>query len=135
MPDLSTYSTYGDAPVDYSWLGPGVESALHAQVSGTLDVSKLTAGVHYDTTYKSVPAGLAVTLNTTSGLLEPWAEGKKLDGFLASNQVVVKGNGELASKITAGRFVEGIIKPAKLPIADQREGVKAAATDSKFTWL
>jgi hypothetical protein len=70
--DLTTLVTYRGG-VDYTWLasGHGTGNAL----SRTIDVSKLTAGTHYDANTKVVPGGLVLGKVTATGLYAPWTSG------------------------------------------------------------
>lgn len=70
--DLSILSIPGGAVQDHSWLA-GDSSAFETAQSGTLDVSTLTAGTHYDSTTKVVPSGLAVTFDSGTGMFKPFA--------------------------------------------------------------
>jgi hypothetical protein len=55
---------------NYSWLRS--HHGAGNCIPGTLDVSKLTAGVHYDA-YGRIPSGLALSLNEATGQYEPFA--------------------------------------------------------------
>lgn len=59
MTDLSIQSTPAPAVADHTWLA-GDSAAFGNAQSGTIQVSSLTSGTHYDATTKVVPAGLAV---------------------------------------------------------------------------
>jgi hypothetical protein len=67
--DLSVVTTANEGS-DYSWLRS--RAGAIGAIPGTIDVTKLTAGTHYDA-YGVIPGGLALTLNPASGLYEPWA--------------------------------------------------------------
>jgi hypothetical protein len=59
MTDLSIQSTPAPATADFTWLA-GDSAAFGNAQSGTIQVSSLTSGTHYDATTKVVPSGLAV---------------------------------------------------------------------------
>lgn len=59
MSDLSIQSTPAPAVADHTWLA-GDSAAFGNAQSGTIQVSSLTSGTHYDSTTKVVPAGLAL---------------------------------------------------------------------------
>lgn len=69
--DLSIRSTPGGAVQDHSWLA-GDSSAFETAQSGTLDVSALTAGTHYDSVTKVIPSGLVVTLDPETDMFVPF---------------------------------------------------------------
>jgi hypothetical protein len=69
MTDLSIQSVPAVPAADHTWLA-GDSGAFSNAQSGTLDVSSLTSGTHYDATTKIVPAGLAVA--KAGGLLVPF---------------------------------------------------------------
>jgi hypothetical protein len=60
MTDLSIQSTPAPATADHTWLA-GDATAFATAQSGTIQVSSLTSGTHYDAATKVVPAGLAVS--------------------------------------------------------------------------
>lgn len=70
MTDLSIQSTPAPAVADHTWLA-GDSAAFGNAQSGTVQVSSLTSGTHYDATTKVVPAGLAVA--KVGGFLVPFA--------------------------------------------------------------
>lgn len=70
--DLSIQETPGGAARDYGWLA-GDGSAFETAQSGTLDVSTLTSGTHYDADTKVVPSGLAVSKDAVTGMFKPFA--------------------------------------------------------------
>jgi len=69
MTDLSIQSVPAVPAADHTWLAGDSGAFANAQ-SGTLDVSSLTSGTHYDATTKIVPAGVAVA--KVGGLLVPF---------------------------------------------------------------
>lgn len=69
MTDLSIQSTPAPAVADHTWLA-GDSLAFATAQSGTIEVSSLTSGTHFDATTKVVPAGLA--LAKSGDFLVPW---------------------------------------------------------------
>jgi hypothetical protein len=57
--DLSIQTFPGAPTADYSWLA-GDSAAFENAQSGTIDVSTLVSGTHYDATTKVIPSGLAL---------------------------------------------------------------------------
>lgn len=60
MSDLSIETTPAAATEDHRWLAGDSSAFDHAQ-SGTIQVSSLTSGTHYDATTKVIPSGLALS--------------------------------------------------------------------------
>ncbi len=60
MTDLSIQSTAAAPTEDHRWLA-GDAAAFESAQSGTIQVSSLTSGTHYDATTKVVPSGLLLS--------------------------------------------------------------------------
>lgn len=117
--DLSIATTNVEG-TDASWLrsNHGTGSAI----PGTLDVSKLTANTDYDAN-GVIPSGLAVSLNTTSGLYEPFDDAavdfhNVLDGFVLTEQQLSRNfAGVTTTQVQFPLLKHGIIVVANLPKA------------------
>jgi hypothetical protein len=125
--DLSIQSTPAEPVADHTWLA-GDDSAFETAQSGTLRVTSLTSGTHYDALTKTVPAGVAVakiTSGTGLGLFAPFdstaTNGQQvLAGFTARPISVRKDDGSTSATVIFARLVQGVIIPANLPIAAHR---------------
>jgi len=112
--DLSIVTTNAEGS-DFSWL-----RSNHGAITGTLDVSKLTANTDYDAN-GVIPSGTAVSLNTTSGLYEPFdssaSDGHQvLAGFvLTAQQLTATFAGVSSTRVVFPLLVEGEVVVANLP--------------------
>lgn len=118
--DLSIQSVPAAEPnADYTWLA-GDSSAFATAQSGTIQVSALTSGTHYDATTKVVPAGLV--LSKSGNFFIPYVAGTgiKIAGLTAHPIELLRDNGSTSTVVIFDRIVEGVIIPANLPVAAQR---------------
>lgn len=137
MADLSIQSTPAPAVADHTWLA-GDSSAFGNAQSGTIQVSSLTSGTHYDATTKVVPAGLAVAKN--AGYLLPYdaaATGvaDTLVGFVAYPIPLLQDGGALSAVVTTAYLVDAVIIPANLPVAAHRTIDQSTPTSGKFAFV
>ncbi len=119
MSDLSIRSVPAPAAADYTWLA-GDHTAFDTAQSGTMQVSALTSGTHYDATTKVVPAGLV--LSKSGNFFIPYVAGDdvKIAGITAAPLEILHADGTLATVLVFPRIVKGVIIPANLPVAAQR---------------
>lgn len=101
--DLSILSIPGGAAQDHSWLA-GDSSAFETAQTGTLDVSTLSAGTHYDSTTKVVPSGLAVTYDSATSKFKPFAgvnevQTATITGIPTGGSFTLKVDGETTAAI------------------------------------
>ena len=134
MTDLSIQSTPAPATADHTWLA-GDHTAFATAQSGTLQVSSLTSGTHYDATTKVVPAGLV--LSKSGNFFIPYVAGTgiKIAGITAYPIELLHENGALASVVIFPRLVEGVIIPANLPVAAQRTIDDASPSVCAFSFI
>ena len=134
MTDLSIQSTPAPATADHTWLA-GDHTAFATAQSGTLQVSSLTSGTHYDATTKVVPAGLV--LSKSGNFFIPYVAGTgiKIACITAYPIELLHENGALASVVIFPRLVEGVIIPANLPVAAQRTIDDASPSVCAFSFI
>lgn len=90
MTDLSIESTAAASTEDHRWLA-GDASAFDTALSGTIQVSSLTSGTHYDATTKVVSSGLL--LSKVGDFLVPYDGANEV-------QTVTIGGGATAGTLT-----------------------------------
>jgi len=119
MSDLSIRSVPAPAVADYTWLA-GDNTAFDTAQTGTLQVSTLTSGTHYDAVTKVVPAG--IVLSKSGNFFIPYVAGTgiKIAGITAAPLEILHADGTLATTLVFPRVVEGVIIPANLPVAAHR---------------
>lgn len=143
-----------DFAIDTSTTSPRVDTRWrtskfgkdHAR-SGTLDVTKFTAGTHYNIggrTDNVIPSGVAVTLNAATGLYEPWvaaadrANDPVLAGYINDDQgidVYRRAGVAASTKASFALLVIGILDATLLPVVAQRSTVKDAPELGQFTYV
>lgn len=106
-PKTTEYTGFDDP----SWLGSA--HGYESMDSGTLDVSKFTAGTHYPNGF--IPGGTKLGVVTATGLYGPYddtaTDGRQtLDGFLGAARAV---NGQ--TRLVAPIFKHGEVNEARLP--------------------
>jgi hypothetical protein len=134
MSDLSIRSTPAPATADHTWLA-GDSSAFATAQSGTIQVSSLTAGTHYDNTTKVVPAGLV--LSKSGNFFIPYVAGTgvKIAGITAYPIELLREDGATSSVVIFPRVVEGVLIPANLPVAAQRTIDDASPSVCAFSFI
>jgi len=131
---ITTVSTGGS---DQSWL-----ASRHGLDNGqprTLDISKFTAGTHYDATTKVIPSGVALGIVTATGLAAPFDATKTdgtevLDSYLIAPEPIGRTDGSLASSVIVGVLAHGLIHQNRLPVVAQRSTVESAETTGVFSY-
>lgn len=118
MADLAIRTTGVTPDADYRWLRSklGRDNA----VSGTIDVSKLVAGTHYDQRTGVVPCGLPLGRVTATGKLAPYkadaTDGTEiLAGFLMEPEPLLTDLGGLIEDAHVAVLVVGVIDVAHVP--------------------
>lgn len=127
---------------DLTWLrsNHGISNGLPR----TLDISKFTAGTHYDASTKVLKSGIGLAKVTATGLYGPFdttaTDGRQtaLDSFLLVEESLLLPDGSTSAKVAVAVIRHAIIDPTKLPIAAQRPGgasdVTAATTGGQFVF-
>lgn len=127
---------------DQTWLASahGIGSAR----TRTLDISKFTAGTHYDATTKVLKSGIGIAKITATGLYGPYdttaTDGRQtsLDSFIVNDESLVLADGSTSTRTAVAATVHSIINAPRLPIAAQRPGgasdVTTATTTGKFVF-
>jgi hypothetical protein len=131
---ITTVSTGGS---DQSWL-----ASRHGLDNGqprTLDISKFTAGTHYNASTKVIPSGVALGIVTATGLAGPFdaaaTDGRAvLDSYLIAVEPIGRTDGSVAPSVIVGVGVHLFIHQNRLPVTAQRTTVKAATTTGVFTY-
>ena len=135
MTDLSIQSVPAAEPnADHTWLA-GDSSAFATAQSGTIQVSSLTSGTHYDATTKVVPAG--IVLSKSGNFFIPYVAGAgvKIAGITAYPISLLRDNGSTSTVVIFPRIVEGVIIPANLPVAAQRTIDDASPSVCAFSFI
>ena len=134
MTDLSIRSVPAPAVADYTWVGPG-SNAFDTAQSGTLQVSALTSGTHYDAVTKVVPAG--IVLSKSGNFYIPYVAGTgiKIACITAAPLEILHEDGTLATTLIFPRLVEGPIIPANLPVAAHRTIDDASPSVCAFSFI
>ena len=87
-------------------------------LSGTLDVSALTAATHYPNGY--VPSGLVLGIITATGLYAPYndtlANGQEVAAGILFGSVKIPNTADLTKDVGIGVLVHGFVKISKLPV-------------------
>lgn len=142
MSDFSITTENTGAPVDTRW-----RASAHGQTvaqPGVLDLSKFVSGTHYNIggrTDNVIPSGVAVTLNATTGMYEPWVEDQvtplTVDGYVNDNSgvQVKRADGTTAVKGAFARLLHGFVDAQYLPVAGQRTAVKSATHSVQISYL
>lgn len=121
MTDISVLNTAFQVE-NRSWLlSPhGTETAI----SGTLDVSSLTAATHYPNGY--VPSGVVLGVITATGLYGPYddaaVDGRQTAAGILFSSVKVPDTAVTTKDVGIGVLVHGFVKSSKLPIANAAAG-------------
>lgn len=134
---LST-STTGAKSHEFLVSAHGIDDAIPR----TLDLSKFTAGTHYDATTKVLFAGIGIAKITASGLYGPYdttaSDGRQtaLDSIILDAHLLLKPDGTLSTQIAVAVLRHAHIRLSKLPVAAQRAGgasdLSAATTTGQF---
>jgi len=134
MSDLSIRNVPAPAAADYTWLA-GDHTAFATAQTGTLQVSALTSGTHYDATTKVVPAG--IVLSKSGNFFIPYVAGTgiKIAGITAAPLEILHEDGTLATTLIFPRVVEGVIIPANLPVAAQRTIDDSSPSVCSFSFI
>ena len=107
-----------------SWLLSPHGTDPGTTLSGTLDVSSLTAATHYPNGY--VPSGLVLGVITASGLYGPYddtaVDGRAVAAGLLVSSVKVPNTADTTKDVGIGVLVHGFVRIAKLPIANGAAG-------------
>jgi len=135
--DLTTVVT-STGGVDHTWLASrhGIGNAL----TRTLDVTKFTAGTHYDATTKVIPSGVVLAKITASGLYGPYdsgaSDGRQLaiDSILLDAVPLLLPNGGTSSTTAAAAIRHGIVKPARLPVTAHQSITASTASSASFVF-
>lgn len=114
---------------------------------GTLDLEKFIEGTHYNIgsiTDNVIPSGVAVTLNATSKLYEPWVAdadpeaSKPLAGYINDDQGIDlfrRGGVAKSTKSSFALLVHGILDASRLPVVAQRTTVQTAPSTGNFIYV
>lgn len=135
---IQTVSTPGS---DRTWLASN--HGTGAGQSGTLDVSTLTSGTHYDATTKVVPSGVAVGLITATGLYAPYdateaaTDGTEvLAGFVLEPLALKRSpSGDTSTKVAFALLAHGVIRPSNLPVTADQAIDQDATTSGSFAFV
>ena len=123
MTDISV-STASYQVEKRSWLLSPHGTDPGTTLSGTLDVSALTAATHYPNGY--VPSGLVLGVITASGLYGPYddtaTDGRQTAAGILFGSVKVPNVADTTKDVGIGVLVHGFVKISKLPIANGATG-------------
>jgi hypothetical protein len=115
MTDISVVSTSYQVP-KRSWLIG--KHGTDETISGTLDVSALTAATHYPNGY--VPSGLVLGIITASGLYAPYndslANGQEVAAGILFGDVRIPNLSDLTKDVGIAVLVHGFVKISKMPV-------------------
>lgn len=134
MTDLSIQSVPAPAVADTTWLA-GDSSAFGTAQSGTIQVASLTSGTHYNATTKVVPSGLVLSKSGSYFIPYVAGTGIKIAGITATPIALLHDDGSLATTVIFPRLVEGVIIPANLPVAAQRNIDDASPSVCAFSFI
>lgn len=142
MSDFAITRTNTENRVDTRW-----RASQHGQFTaqpGTLDLTKFVDGTHYNIGSRKdnvIPSGVAVQLNSTSGMYEPWdpaaVEVAPIDGYINDNQGinVLRKDGTESPKAPFARLLHGFLEARFLPVQAQADAVVDAATSTQITFI
>lgn len=123
MTDISV-STASYQVEKRSWLLSPHGTDPGTTLSGTLDISSLTAATHYPNGY--VPSGLVLGVITASGLYGPYddtaTDGRQTAAGILFGSVKVPNTADTTKDVGIGVLVHGFVKTSKLPIANGSTG-------------
>jgi hypothetical protein len=122
---------------DQTWLAS--RHGLGNGQSRTLDVTKFTAGVHYDETTGVIPSGVALAEVTASGLYAPFdataTDGTQvLDSYLLNDEAIYRPDRTKPATVIVAATVHAFIHQDRLPVTAQRTTVADATTTGLFTY-
>jgi hypothetical protein len=123
MTDISVLTTNYQVE-KRSWLLSPHGTDPGSTLSGTLDVSALTAATHYPNGY--VPSGVVLGIITATGLWGPYddtaVDGRQTAAGILFSSVRIPNTADLTKDVGIGILVHGFVKIAKLPIANGATG-------------
>lgn len=107
-----------------AWLLSSHGTEPGTTLSGTLDVSALTAATHYPNGY--VPSGVVLGIITASGLYGPYddtaVDGRQTAAGILFSSVKIPNTADTTKDVGIGVLVHGFVKISKLPIANGATG-------------
>lgn len=123
MTDISVFNTAFQVE-KRDWLLSPHGTDPGTTLSGTLDVSALTAATHYPNGY--VPSGLVLGIITATGLYAPYndslANGQEVAAGILFSSVKIPNTADTTKDVGIGVLVHGFVKISKLPIANGATG-------------